>query len=442
MSKETGNARKSKLDDDRAFRIGTRVVTGVALSMLLVLGLGGWAATAELAGAIIASGSVNVDRNLKAVQHRDGGIVGEIAIREGDFVKAGQILLRLDDAQTRAELSIVRSQLAELAARRIRLSTERDGLATLEFPEGLEHESETAAGAIRGETHLFSGNRTHRDSQKQQLALQVDQIGEEVRGLESQRKAKGDELALVEAEFKKIKKLLQKGLVEAPRLYTVEREMAKLLGERGEIDAGIARAKTRVGEIRLQILAIDENARTEAQRELSVVNTRISELQERRTAIEDRLSRTDIRAPISGTINELNIHTIGGVISPAAVLATIVPEDAKLKIEAKVTPVSIDQVAEGQRARLRFSTFNQRTTPELEGRVARVSPATTRDAATGEVHYMADIEVLPDELAKLGGKTLLPGMPVEVFITTEDRTAMSYIIKPIADQFTKAFREE
>jgi HlyD family secretion protein len=352
------------------------------------------------------------------------------------------MLLRLEDAQTRAELSIVRSQLAELTARRARLIAERDGLARIEFPAGLSEESLAAAIAVKGEARLFAGNRVHRESQKQQLELQVDQIGEEIRGLEAQRSAKLAELALVETQFNKIKGLLDKGLIEAPRVYTVERELAQLLGERGEIDAGIARAKTRMGEIRVQILAVDENARTEAQRELSLVVTRLSELQERRTAIEDRLSRTDIRAPISGIINELNIHTIGGVITPAEVLATIVPEDARLKVEVRIPPVSIDQVAVDQRARLRFSSFNQRTTPELDGRVVRVSPATSRDATTGEVYYLADVEALPGELAKLGGKTLIPGMPVEVFITTEDRTALSYIVKPFTDQFMKAFREE
>ena len=427
---------------DDAFNVSTRVVAGMVLSALLVLGLGGWAATAQLAGAVIASGSISVDRKLKAVQHRDGGIIGEIAVREGDVVKAGQVMFRLEDAQTRAELSIVRTQLAELTARRARLIAERDDLVAIEYPETIADQGPAAQVAVSGEDRLFAGNRMHRESQKQQMQLQVEQIGEEIRGLEAQRDSKIQEIALVEGQYVKVKGLAQKGLIEAPRVYTIERELAKLLGEKGEIDAGIARARTRVSEIGVQVLAVDENARTEAQRELSLVETRLSELMERRAATEDRLARTDIRAPISGIINELNVHTIGGVITPAEVLATIVPEDAKLKVEAKVPPVSIDQVAPGQPARLRFSTFNQRTTPELKGRVARVSPATTRDQATGEVHYVADVEVPPEELVKLGNKTLIPGMPVEVFITTEDRTALSYMAKPLTDQFSRAFREE
>jgi HlyD family secretion protein len=212
-------------------------------------------------------------------------------------------------------------------------------------------------------------------------------------------------------------------------------------GELGEIDASMARARTRRSEIRLQILAVDEISRTEAQRELSLVDTKLSEILDRRTAVEDRLSRTNIRAPISGTVNELKVHTIGGVITPAEVLATIVPENAKLKIEVRLAPVSIDQVAVGQPAKLRFSAFNQRTTPELKGEVVHVSPATSRDAATGETYYLGNVFIPPSELAKLGGETLRPGMPVEVYVSTDERTALSYLAKPLADQFNKAFRE-
>lgn len=196
-----------------------------------------------------------------------------------------------------------------------------------------------------------------------------------------------------------------------------------------------------MSEIRLQIIAIDENARTEAQRELSLVETKVSELEDRCMAIEDRLQRTEIRAPIAGTINELNIHTVGGVITPAEVLATIVPENARLKVEIHIPPVSIEQVEEGQNARLRFTAFNQRTTPELQGRIVQVSPATSRDPVTGESYYLGQVFVAPEELEKLGERGLLPGMPVEVYISTEQRSAMSYLVKPLTDQFARAFRE-
>jgi HlyD family secretion protein len=426
---------------DAGIDIKSRVIAGVALAVFLVFGIGTWAATANLSGAVIASGSLVVDENLKAVQHRDGGIVGHIAVREGDDVRVGQVLFRLDDAQTRAELSIVRSQLIEQTARRARLFAERDGLDAIEFPAELDQENPDVTVAVAGETRLFNGNLTHRQSQKQQLDLQIVQISEEMAGLEGQRDAKADEFVLVEAEYTKLKDLADKRLVEGSRIFAVARERWRLPGERAGIDASIARAKTRVSEIRVQILSIHENARTEAQRELSVVETKLSELINRRMVLEDRLSRTDIRAPIGGRVNELKVHTVGGVITPAEILATIVPAEARLKVEVKIAPLYIDQVTVGRPARLRFSTFNQRTTPELMGELAYVSPATTRDPSNNQTHYIGHVLVGPEELAKLGPDKLMPGMPVEVFITTDERTAFSYLMRPLTDQFTRALRE-
>jgi HlyD family secretion protein len=293
-----------------------------------------------------------------------------------------------------------------------------------------------------GEVRLFAGNRVNRESQKEQLRFEIEQLGEEIKGLQAQQAAKTDELALVAAEHEKVKGLADKKLIERSRLYTSDRDLARLMGEQGEVNASIARARARTSSINLQIIAIDDSARTEAQRELSVVETKISELNDRRTAIEDRLSRTDIRAPLSGIVNELSVHTIGGVITPAETLAMIVPENATLKVEAKLSPVDIDQVFVGQPANLRFSAFNQRTTPELKGKIIYVSAATTRDPATNEVHYVADVQVDSGELAKLGRQVLMPGMPVEVYVSTEQRNAISYLSKPFTDQFAKAFREE
>jgi HlyD family secretion protein len=429
-------------EGDNSFPVGPRVFAGITLGMLLFVGAGGWAATAQLTGAIIAPGMVKVDQNLKAIQHRDGGIISEIAVREGDFVTKGQVMLRLDDAETRAELSIVRTQLVELMAKQARLTAERDNRDAIEFSPELTSRVKDFPHVFFGENRMFEGNRQNRNSQKEQLTLGIDQLGEEIKGLQSQRDAKIDEIALVTTEHGKIKGLTDKRLIETSRKYVIDREMAKLLGERGEVEANIARAKARMGEIRLQILAIDETARTEAQRELSSIEPKLSELRERRVAIEDRLARADIRAPLSGTVNELSVHTIGGVITPAEKLVTLVPQDAALKIEAKLAPTDIDQVFVGQPAKLRFSAFNQRTTPELFGRIAYVSAATSSDPATGQVFYLADVVVPSDELEKLGGSTLLPGMPVEVFVSTEQRTAMSFLSKPLADQFNRAFREQ
>jgi HlyD family secretion protein len=435
MSKHTGR-------DSDDFRLGSRVTAGIALGALLVVGCGGWAAVAQINGSVIAQGTVKVDQNLKVIQHRDGGIVSQIAVREGDFVKAGQVLLRLDDVQTRAELSIVRSQLVELIARRARLIAERDGLDAIPVPQEGTFLVSQADLVSYGEVRLFEGNRAHRESQKEQLRAEIAQLEQEIKGLRFQQVAKVHELDLVRTEHGKLKGLADKGLIEGSRVYGISRDVARLTGEVGEVDASIARARARMSSINLQIISIDENARTEAQRELSAVATKISELNDRRIALEDRLSRTDIRAPMAGIVNELSVHTVGGVITPAETLATIVPENAMLKVEAKLSPVDVDQVFVGQSAKLRFSAFNQRTTPELKGEIAYVSAAATRDPATNTTHYLADLRITPGEFEKLAGQPLKPGMPVEVFVATQDRTAISYLAKPFTDQFAKAFREE
>src|SRR5690606_35225629 len=269
------SARKSGREPDLSFRIGSRVVIGTALAFLLLGGVGGWAATAQLTGAVIAQCSVTVDQNLKSLQHGDGGIISDIAVREGDRVAAGQILIRLEDAQTKAELSIVHSQLVELSARKARLLSERDGLEAIAFPADLDLGHAEASFIVNGETRLFNGNLANRESQKKQLELGIEQIGEEIKGLEAQRLSKDEEITLLGIEHTKLATLADAGLVQGTRIYTSDRDKAQLMGERGEIDAAIARAKTRMSEIRLQIISIDENSRTEAQRELSLVDTRL-----------------------------------------------------------------------------------------------------------------------------------------------------------------------
>lgn len=434
------DAKQAKAKRSAAFGLLPRVIAGSALAILLIGGVGGWAATAKLAGAVISPGIVVVDQNLKSVQHRDGGIVSQIAVEEGDHVEIGQVLFRLDDVQTKAEKSIVDAQSTELIARRARLLAERDGLADVAFPP-IYATDPTAAVFAAGELRMFQGQLASRESKKQQLELGIDQINQEIAGLANQRIAKTDDIALVEVEYSRIEQLAASKLIESARVFSIRRDRIRLHGELGEVDSATARARTRSSELRLEILAIDEAGRTEAQRELSQVEARLQELGERSSAMRDRLSRTDIRAPISGTVNELNIHTVGGIIGPAEILATIVPINAKLKIEIRLSPVNIEQVATNSPARMRFSAFNQRTTPELLGTVTYVAPATTVDRATGERYYLGHVEPLAGELAKLGASPMLPGMPVEVYVQTEERTVASYLARPIFDQFNRAFRE-
>jgi HlyD family type I secretion membrane fusion protein len=421
-------------------RLASRVVSGLMLIALLLVGCGTWAVWAKLEGAVISQGSLKVDQNLKEIQHRDGGIVKSIDIRQGDFVKEGQVLIALDDLQIKAELLIVRSQLMEALGRRARLIAERDDLTEVNFPDDFAEQSALANDIRNGEIHLFKGNKINRDSRKEQLTLTINQTGEEIKGMESRLAAKEEEIQLVGAERTKLLDLYEKKITDYSRVYTASREWARLLGERGEIESSIARAKVRSTEVKLQILAIDQTASNEAQRELRVIDARVSELKERKFAIQDRLERTDIRAPVSGYINELFIHTVGGVITPAAKIATIVPDNAQLRVEIKIAPADIDQVRIGQMARVRLTAFNRNTTPELNGRVAMLSPASARDTG-GQEHYIAQVQLLESPDIAFHGMRLVPGMPAEVYIATQERTALSYLVKPISDQMNKAFRE-
>jgi HlyD family type I secretion membrane fusion protein len=430
------------VDFKKDLGIKFRVFTGSMAALFLVGALGGWAATSELSGAVIASGVVKVDKDLRAVQHLDGGIIYAIAVKKGDTVAANQVLFTLNDMQMRTEIQIISGQLVELLAKRQRLVAERDQLKDM---FGLEDYSDfkiSSSSALQGEVRLFRGNRENRLSQVNQLKLSIAQLEQEIKGLDAQAQANSHELELVQNEVNKFVGLQKKGLVDNSRVYSNTRDLTKLKGERGQIESNIARSNSRRSEIELQILAIDDIARNDAQKQLSEIEPRIAELIERKAAIADRLTRMDIRSPIAGTVNEVLINTIGGVITPAQKLLTIVPENAKLQIEVKLQPTDIDQVFVGQPARLRFSAFSSRDTPELNGKVAFVSPATTTDLGNGQVYFVAQIEVSDGELAKLDGKKLVPGMPVETFVQTESRTALSYLAKPFVDQIQRAFREQ
>lgn len=426
--------------EPKPFRLWPHVTGGLVLAGLLVIGCGGWAALAKLEGAVVTAGTVKVDQNLKEVQHRDGGIVKSLAVRQGDVVKEGQTLATLDDVQIKAELLIIKSQLAESLGRKARLIAERDALSSIQFSTELSAISTLPADITMGETRLFDGNKLARESQKKQLWLSVEQTGEEIKGLEARLAAKLEEIQLVGEEREKLRNLFDRKIVEYSRVYTAHRDWARIMGERGEIISAIARARARGSEIRVQIIAVDQNASTEAQRDLRTVDARISELSERLLAVEDRLSRTEIRAPISGVVNELFAFTVGGVISPAARIATIVPETAELKFEVRVMPVDIDQVREGQNARVRLTSFNRSTTPEMLAKVTMVSPASAKDPANGQEYYVAYVQLV-DDAARRAGMRLLPGMPAEVFIATQERTAASYLTKPFTDQMNRAFKE-
>jgi HlyD family type I secretion membrane fusion protein len=424
-----------------SFSIGKHIVFATSAMALLIFGFGGWAAMANLTGAVVAPGMFMVEGNVKKVQHSFGGIVSEINVRNGDRVKIGQILMKLDDTQIRAELGIIRLQITELTARSARLGAEGSGLSKVEFPAGFLEQNPSAKAAVDGEIRLFEGTRQTKDSQKEQLALKIEQSKNEITGMSAQRDAKAGELKLIKKELVQIRGLFAKKLTTQSQVFAMEREEMRLAGEIGGFVAQIARAKGQISEINVQILAVDENVRAQAQRELRTVEAKLSELSEREVAVKDKLARVDLRAPRSGVVLELAVHTVGGVVSPAEPVMLIVPEEEGLMIMARISPPDIDQVVAGGKAKLRLSAFDQKTTPELDGHVIDVAADVTIDPKNGQNYYNVRLEMDEKDRHTVGDLTLVAGMPVEVFISTGDRTALSYLTKPFVDQVNRAFRE-
>lgn len=438
---QTGVGATDKRTRRATFSVRRHVMFATSIMLFLVLGVGGWAATANLTGAVIALGTFVVERNVKKVQHSYGGIVATINVKNGDMVAAGDVLVRLDDTQIKAEIGIIQSQLTEFKARSARLEAERDGRENLTMPVGFELTSETAAAVAAGEIRLFEESRRTRENQKQQLRLRIEQLGEEINGLTLQRNAKAGEIELIQRELEQVRMLHGKQLTPVSRVYAMERDEMRLTGEHGSLVAQIARAKGQISEIKVQISAVDENVRAQAQRELRSVEGRIAELSERQIAALDKSKRIDLRAPQAGVVHELAVHTIGGVITAAEQVMLIVPGDDNLTIQARISPADVDQVVVGRPAKLRLSAFNQQTTPELSGRVTHVAADITSDAKTGQQYYIVRLEMDEKDRKMVEDLRLVPGMPVEVFMSTGARTALSYLAKPITDQMSRAFRE-
>lgn len=425
--------------------IQRHVVAGITVVIILVGGVGGWAATTAVSGALIAPGSIVVDSNVKKVQHPTGGVVGELRVRDGDRVKAGEIVVRLDETVTRANLAIVAKGLNELAARKARLEAERDGLEAVQFPAELLRYAggdTEAARLLAGETKLFDLRRSARAGQKAQLRQRVAQLQQEIAGLNAQQGAKSRENSLIERELEGVRDLFKKNLIQMNRLTSLEREAARLEGERGQLIASVAQAKGKIAELELQILQIDQDVASEVAREMRDVDAKIGEFVERKVTAEDQLKRIDIRAPQDGTVFQSNVHTIGGVIPAGDTIMMIVPDADNLTVEARVNPQDIDQLSIGQSVLLRFSAFNQRTTPEIYGRITRISADIAADQRTGQSYYTIRIAMPQDQIARLGDVRLVPGMPVETFVQTGERTVMSYLVKPLFDQITRTFREK
>jgi membrane fusion protein, type I secretion system len=424
--------------------IRLHLIIGLAVVAVLAGGLGGWASTAEISGALIAPGSIVVESSVKKVQHPTGGVVGEVRAHDGDVVKAGDVVVRLDDTVTKASLAIVTKNLDGLWARAARLEAEQQGLDHIVFPAMLLDRASDpdVKNVMASESKLFEVRTTGRIGQKAQLRERVAQLHEEIAGLEAQEKAKDQEIALVEKELVGVRSLYDQHLVQMTRMTTLERDAARLSGERAQYIASRAQARGKITETELQIIQVDKDMVSDVSKDLRETNDKIGEFVERKVTAEDQLRRTDIRAPQDGMVEQSTVHTVGGVITAGDAIMMIVPQADDLQVEAKVNPQDIDKLQIGQKTLLRLSAFNQRTTPELNGLVTRVSPDVTTDQRTGQSYYTIRVSMPPEEVARLGEVKLIPGMPVEAFVQTGDRTMLSYLIKPLKDQLMRAFREK
>jgi HlyD family secretion protein len=438
---------------DLAMRVGRSFERELRSGMrVLILGLGvvgGWGTLVPLSGAVVVTGSLVVQSNVKKVQHPTGGIVAEIPVHDGMHVNAGDLVLRLDETQARAGLQVITKQLDELMVRIARLVAERDGLDEPKLPPEVADRSgdEELNARFASEKSLFKARATARESQKGLLQSRIAQLKEQIDGLEAQTKSNASQLDLIAGELQGVQSLFEKRLAPITRLNALQRDSARLQGERGQLQSTIAETKSKIGEAQLQIIRIDQDFRADVIKDLREAEGKEAELAERRIAAQDQLTRLDIRAPTSGLVHQLATHTIGGVIRAGEDVMEIVPDADDLLVEAKLPPKDIDQVKVGQTTLVRLSAFNQRTTPQLNGVVSYVSADLSRDPQArepqGEASYYTVRVTLPEEEhRRLAGLKLVSGMPAEAFVQTGSRTMMSYLLKPVTDQLRRAFNEQ
>ncbi|MFV0292240.1 MAG: HlyD family type I secretion periplasmic adaptor subunit [Paracoccus sp. (in: a-proteobacteria)] len=420
------------------------LLLGGGALLVLFAGFGAWAIGSQIAGAVVATGQVEVEQHSQVVQHLDGGVVDRILIREGQNVAAGDTLIQLDGTLLRTELAIVEGQYYEILARRGRLEAERDETDTITFPDILlesPNDNGKLTDLMEGQKSLFMTRRNTLQQSLDQLATQSQQVGSQIDGIAAQAIALETQRNLIEEELTDQRALLNKGLAQASRVLALEREAASIDGRIGEMQASKAQAETRQTEIGITRLQKYSERREQAETELRDLGYRELELAERRRSLTEQLSRLDIRAPVAGIIHQLQVTTPRSVIRAAEPILYLVPQDRPLLIGAQIPPIHVDEVRPGQEVKLRFAAFNSRTTPEIDGVLAQVSADAVVDEATQASYYRAEVTIPPEERDKLGSLALVPGMPVEVYIQTGERSPASYLLKPFTDYFVKAFRE-
>lgn len=417
---------------------------GGLFALLLVGLVGGWMATGTISGAVIASGAVRVISEVKQVQPGVGGVVAKINVHNGQHVTAGEAVVLLDDTVARANLNLTLKSLAELHARRSRLIAERDGKQDVSFDVSSFAGVPADVGqSIRAsETRLFTLRKTAYEGRKAQLQEQIRQIDEEVAGNQRQIAANDVQQKYIAEELEGTRALWEKKLVPLARVSSLEREAARLDGERGRLQAAVAQLGGKAAELKLAILQVDKELFSDVALELRDVEAKIMEIEEQRVAAQEQLDMTVLTAPQTGVVHQLAISTAGGVVGTGDVLMLVVPVADRLVVDARLKPTDVDQVSAGGEARLRFPAFNQRITPEIAGRIDFVAADTTSDPQSGQVFYTMRILVTDEELRRLREFVLVPGMPVEVFVRTGDRSVISILVKPLLDQLNRAFRED
>ncbi len=433
------------MDDKKGWSARKPLVLGFFSLLLLVGGFGTWAVTVNISGAVMADGQVEVDQNRQVIQHPDGGVIAKIMVQEGDHVNANDILLSLDATRLRSELAVIEGQLFELMARRGRLEAERDKIDRITFDTELiaaGTKSQNTASLMQGQQRLFEARHESLDQEIAQMQKRGSQIHDQIGGISAQQTALGLQLDLIKQELEAQQTLLDRGLAQASRVLGLLREEARLHGTMGELAANKAQAEGRITEIGIEVLKFATKRREDAITNLRDLQFREIELQEKRSALKEHLSRLDIRAPVSGIVHGLQFFATRAVIKPAEPVLFLVPQDRPLVITAKILVHNIDQVFIGQEVRLLFGAFDARTTPELMGRMVKISADAFTDKRTQASYYRSEIVLLDGEIDRLPeNAVLIPGMPVQAFIRTNDRTPLTYLLKPLADYFNRSFRE-
>ncbi len=418
-------------------------------------GVGAWSATAPIDSAVVAPGVIAVESERRTVQHLEGGIVSEILVRDGALVKEGQVLVRLDDTRTRAQDEVIRAERYAQLAIEARLLAERDERSTITFPSSFDGRlgDRKLQEIIALQKSQFEARQAAIRGQRQILQQRVQQLEEQIHGLEALRESKKRQAALIEDEIKMIEGLVKAGHVTRQRLLALQREQSRLDGEAADHMSAIAKARQQIGETQLQIMQLDNDRQQEIAKELREVQARLFESAEKLSMTEDQMRRLDIVAPVDGVVMNLAFVTVGGVVSPGATVATIVPTNDTLVVQAQVSPADVDSVHAGQLVHIRFTTVAAKQVPVVVGTLEYVSadrligdlkPGVTSSnapAVAPNAYYSARIVVAHNELAKLDKIKLHAGMPVEVLINRGERTVFEYVMAPLSNNFARAFKE-